>query len=99
MYTIPLLTIPTILMLNTLLSAQDENGAQLFNDAKCMRCHSSTHFKPKEEKVSSFVKLQKSVNACALNTNTAWFDDETMQVVHYLNHKYYKFKTPPLNED
>jgi len=92
MYTIQLLTISITLMLSTLLSAQDENGAELFNDAKCMRCHSSAHFKPKEEKVSSFPKLQKSVNACALNTNTAWFDEETKEVVHYLNNKYYKFE-------
>jgi len=99
MHLIQLLAISTMLLASTLFSSEDENGAELFNDAKCMRCHSSAHFKPKEDKVSSFPKLQKSVKACALNTNTAWFDEETKEVVHYLNNKYYKFEKPPITTD
>jgi len=78
--------------LTSSLSAQDENGAKLFNDAKCMRCHTGAHFQAKENKVNSLPELHNSVNACAINTNTTWFDEETKEVVHYLNNKYYKFK-------
>ena len=92
MHIFQLLTIVGGLLLSSLLSAKDENGTKLFNDAKCMRCHTGAHFQAKENKVNSLPELHKSVNACAINTNTTWFDEETKEVVHYLNNKYYKFK-------
>ena len=76
----------------TILQADNQEAQELFNDAKCMKCHAPSHFKHKVEKVTNFSKLHKSVTACAQNTDAGWFDDETKDVSRYLNKKYYKYE-------
>ena len=81
-----------VTLLSSLAQADIEEAKELFNEAKCMKCHTPNHFKHKEDKVSNFHKLHKSVTACALNTGAGWFDDETKDVSRYLNKKYYKYE-------
>lgn len=88
-----------LFLLTSNLYAEEGEGKELFTDAKCMECHNNSDFKVNTKKVNNYRRLQKSVNACAINTDAAWFDDETEEVVHYLNKKYYKFKAPAKEEE
>ena len=67
-------------------------GKRLFNENKCVECHSTDKFKYRKDKVNNFDKLHKTVNSCSSNTNTGWFDDEVMDVSSYLNRDYYHFE-------
>jgi hypothetical protein len=83
----------TALLISTLLNANDpENGKELFDEAKCMGCHNKGDFKYNQKKVKNMKILHQKVDACAINNGAGWFDDETLDVVHYLNKEYYKFK-------
>ena len=88
------LTIIGSIILSSAVYADMSEAKELFHEAKCMECHNSGDFKVKQDKVNSFQKLHKTVNKCSYNTNTGWFDDETQDVVRYLNKEYYKFKEP-----
>ena len=99
MHTFTTIILSTTLLLSSTLYAEDGEGKELFNDAKCMECHNKEDFKINKKKVANYKKLQNSVNACAVNTDAAWFDDETEEVVHYLNKKYYNFKAPQKKEE
>lgn len=68
------------------------NGEELFNEAKCMECHNREDFKQDVKKVKDIKVLHQRVEACAINSDAGWFDDETQDVVHYLNKKHYKFE-------
>ncbi len=77
-----------------ILSAQANESEELIAQAKCMECHKKKGFKHRPDKVNSFNKLRKSVNACVYSTKTAWFDDETKDVTLYLNQQHYHYKVP-----
>ncbi len=79
------------LCFTTLQSAEHREAKELFIDAKCMSCHNDRDFTPKE-KMQDYKTLHKAVNACRYANNIEWFDDESVQVTKYLNHKYYKFE-------
>ena len=79
------------LLLSFSLLADVHNGEKLFNENNCIQCHAVNNLKPREHKVNSFIKLKKIVGACSFNTDTGWFDDEVMDVTHYLNENYYHF--------
>lgn len=68
------------------------NGEELFNEAKCMECHNTGDFKKDEKKVKNTKVLFQKVQACALNSEAEWFDEDMDDVVHYLNKKHYKFE-------
>ncbi|QSZ42084.1 hypothetical protein GJV85_08155 [Sulfurimonas aquatica] len=88
------LTFLIILLFITLnLSANSPEAKELFNKAECMSCHESIDFSHKKDKVNSFKKLHTSVEACVINNEVEWFDDETLDVTEYLNKKYYFFKS------
>ena len=83
----------TVVLVSSILYASDiEAGKELFDEAKCMECHNKEDFKYNKQKVKNMKKLHTSVEACAINNDAGWFDDETLDVVHYLNKEYYKFK-------
>lgn len=86
-----LITITTILFTTNLLADIPE-GKELFNESNCMECHEYDHFKADKKKVNSYAKLHKSVEMCAYNNDTGWFDDELVDVVNYLNKDFYRFK-------
>jgi len=74
------------------LSADVQEAQELFDEAKCMKCHERIGFNLKNEKVKSFKTLTKSVNQCVYSTHTGWFEEEISDVVHYLNDKHYHYK-------
>lgn len=87
-----ILSLITAVIISDTLVADMSEARELFNDANCMECHNLPDFTPKKDRVNSFSKLHKSVNACAFNTDAGWFDDETLDVVEYLNRDFYHFK-------
>jgi len=88
-----LLTYATTLLLCTSLYGIDiPNGKELFIEAKCMECHNKEDFAVNEKKVKNMKVLHQRVEACAINSDAGWFDDETLDVVHYLNKEHYEFK-------
>ena len=80
------------LITSTLFCSDIENGKELFNEAKCMDCHNVVDFKVKKNKITSIKKLHDIVTQCAFRDDIEWFDDDTEDVVNYLNNKYYKLK-------
>ena len=82
------------IVLSSLLQADMKEAEALFDEAKCMECHNNEDFKNRADKVNSFKKLEKSVNACSSNTDTGWFEEENEDVAAFLNHKFYHYKQP-----
>lgn len=83
----------------SIVSAQENNAKELITQAKCMECHNTKDFKHRPDKVNSFKKLRKTVNACVYGTKASWFDDETRDVTLYLNQQYYHYEVPVQEED
>lgn len=72
--------------------ADMSEAKELFDNGKCIQCHSTKEFKPRKNKVNSFKKLYTIVRKCSHNNDTGWFDDEAMDVAKYLNKNFYHFK-------
>lgn len=73
------------------------NGQRLFNESRCLECHSVDVFTSKDRKVKDLRGLESKVRQCDANLSTNWFDDQILDVVAYLNTTYYKFKDTTLN--
>lgn len=86
-------------LLATLAYADMEEAKEMFDEAKCMDCHTPNHFKHNEKKVNSYKKLSDSVRACATNNGAEWFDEDSDVVTEYLNKKHYHYKVPPKEEE
>lgn len=76
------------------LFAQHDEAKELMKDAECMSCHNNEDFVAKKGKVESFEKLSQTIDACRFGNDADWFDDESLDVAKYLNHKFYKFNKP-----
>jgi len=85
----------SLMSINTLY-ADIENGEELFDDASCLVCHETSDFKTREHKINSIQKLHNAVAQCAFNNDITWFDDETTDVVDFLNYKHYKLQKIPI---
>jgi len=72
------------------LSADIKNGKVLYSEEECSKCHSDDIFIHEDRKVTDYQKLKKQVKWCAFENDVTWFDDETHDVIHYLNHYFYK---------
>ena len=92
------ITLIGTLIFTSIVYADHSEAKELFDDAKCMECHNNEDFKPRENKVNNFDKLHKAVKRCAYNNSISWFDDETLDVVKYLNKEFYHFKEPNLSK-
>ena len=68
-----------------------EEGKEMFDEAKCIECHNTSDFKS-SKKVHSFEQLEARVQACQLNTDAGWFDEDVTDVADYLNQDFYKLK-------
>lgn len=88
-----------VFLVATLLQADMEEAKEMFDEAECMRCHTPSHFKHRDDKVNSYKKLSNSVKSCARNSNAEWFDEDADMVTNYLNYKHYHYKVPPQSEE
>ncbi len=91
----PLNKITILLMISFgFLDAKDaKNGEDLYYFSDCTNCHNPSNFSEENRKAKNYKELHRSVDGCRYSTNVNWFDKERDDVVHYLNTKYYKFKT------
>ncbi|HID00414.1 MAG TPA: cytochrome c [Piscirickettsiaceae bacterium] len=80
-----------LLSTQTLASETIQMGKSLFEEAKCMACHTNRPFNGDNSRVSDFKSLSTMVEACNTNLGVGWFPEEVEAVAHYLNHHYYKF--------
>jgi hypothetical protein len=83
----------------TVAHANMDEAKEMFDEAKCMECHTPNHFKHNEKKVNSYKKLSDSVRACATNNGAEWFDEDSDVVTEYLNDKHYHYKVPPKEDE
>ncbi len=83
--------IAATLLFTTSVYGGAEEGKEMFNEAKCIECHNTSDFK-NSKKVHSFKQLEARVQACQLNSDAGWFDEDVTDVADYLNHDFYKFK-------
>lgn len=79
------------LMATTSSFAGAEEGKTMFDEAKCIECHNTSDF-ANSKKVHNFKQLEQRVQACQLNTDAGWFDEDVTDVADYLNKDFYKFK-------
>jgi mono/diheme cytochrome c family protein len=70
------------------------NGKKLFEESRCMGCHTADSFTKPDRKVKNLAALESQVRRCDANLSTNWFDDQIMDVVTFLNQSYYKFPPP-----
>ena len=80
-----------LILCSSVLYGSHHTPKDLMDDANCMRCHTTSDFEAREEKVNSFKKLHHQVKACADNNYAGWFDEDVESVSEYLNLRYYKF--------
>ncbi len=79
------------LMLTTAAFGGVEEGKAMFQEANCMECHNTADFTG-STKVHNFKQLEDRVQACQLNSDAGWFDEDVTDVADYLNTDFYKFK-------
>ena len=72
--------------------ADVSEGKELFDEAKCMECHNNSDFAGDTSKVKSFHQMDGAVDACQVNNNAEWFDEDREMVSDYLNETFYKFQ-------
>ena len=68
-----------------------ENGDELHFD-NCTGCHTDELYQSPKRKINTLPKLGKQVRFCQNALGISWFDDETNDVIHYLNEEFYQFK-------
>ena len=71
-------------------AADLDNGDELHLDS-CTGCHDSQVYTRADRKVGDLAGLGRQVRFCRDNLGVPWFDDETDDVIAYLNHEFYKF--------
>lgn len=67
-------------------------GKEFFDEAKCMECHTSKDFTKGHSKAKNYKHVVTMVDACQINNNVGWFDEDIKEVSDYLNGEYYHFK-------
>ena len=90
---IRIMTIALAVFFSTYGYADMIKGKKLFDDAKCMECHSVGDFKDKKiRKSKTFSEMKGRVSACQIAHDAQWFDEDEHAVAVYLNKEYYHFK-------
>ncbi len=95
---VTLLLLPFILLTTASFAAATEQGKEL-HDTHCKACHVGMSggegdllYTRGDRRVSSLTKLENQVRRCETNLELKWFEEDIMDVVHFLNTRFYKFK-------
>ena len=67
------------------------NDARKKLDQDCSKCHGDQVYQRTNHKMQSLPQLRKQVNKCMTPGNASWFEDETEEVVQFLNNTFYNF--------
>lgn len=80
----------TILVILPLNSWGADRGRLLYEN-HCLACHESTVHIREKRLVKNFTDIEKYARRFSKLAGVEWSDDELLQVVSYLNRKFYKF--------
>lgn len=83
-----------MLLAQTPATADMERGKTL-TEKHCIGCHDDSVYTRKDRRATTLAALGKQVRRCETNLGLTWFDEETNDVINYLNTQYYKFETTP----
>ena len=67
------------------------DNARKLLDQNCTKCHGNQVYTRANHKMHSLPQLKTQVKRCMTPGNASWFEDETEEVVQYLNKTFYKF--------
>jgi len=87
-----LISAVVILLAQTPATADMERGKAL-TEKHCIGCHDDGVYTRKDRRATTLAALGKQVRRCETNLGLTWFDEETNDVINYLNTQYYKFET------
>lgn len=77
--------------LSSTIAADIENGDDL-HFSNCTGCHDESVYTRENRNVRDPERLGLQVRFCRDSLNLMWFDEDTDDVVEYLNQNYYHFK-------
>jgi len=86
--------LPAILCIAWAMPVWAENfkrGEELYND-HCDFCHDSSTHPGKIQNVKSLSELKKRIDSWAEHTGQHWNEQDTNDVLYYLNKSYYHFE-------
>ena len=69
----------------------DADKGKKLHDEHCTKCHGSEVYTRKDRFIDNRAALDKQVKRCQLNVGAQWFDEDTSDVVNYLNQSFYHF--------
>ena len=72
------------------LPGDSANGMRLFN-ANCTRCHDTSVLTRPDRTVQSLDALKKQIAGCAHMANAQFSEQETQDLLKYLNDQFYHF--------
>jgi len=75
----------------TSLFSDIKNGKEMYDEADCKRCHDDYLYGVDHRKLKSLDELDVRVKRCAVSY-AGWFEEDTQDVLEYLNKKFYKFE-------
>lgn len=85
--------IPLIgLMLSSVAAQADTAQGKMLQEKNCTKCHDSTVYTRPDRRITSLAALQERVNGCTKPAGVKWSQQQTMDVVDYLNTEFYHFK-------
>ncbi|ORU93894.1 MAG: hypothetical protein A6F70_06960 [Cycloclasticus sp. symbiont of Bathymodiolus heckerae] len=75
------------------LYASDLNNGKTLHTENCLSCHTTNKYISSTRSVHNLAELTSRVKRCDFSLGTQWFEEDIADVIAYLNHDFYKFKT------
>lgn len=89
------LTAALVMLLAQAPAMADMERGKALTEKHCIGCHDDGVYTRKDRRVTTLDALGKQVRRCETNLGLTWFDEETNDVINYLNTQYYKFEATP----
>ena len=95
----PLLALLMLVVFSMQSFAADIESGKSLHDGNCINCHAqmlggdgTAIYTREDRKMESFAALNKQVRRCRDSLGMPWPEDQILDVIHYLNQSFYKFK-------
>jgi cytochrome c peroxidase len=73
------------------LNESELQGKEFYDEANCKSCHDDYVFEKDTHKMKNKKELTTRVKRCAVSY-ADWFEEDTLQVIEYLNTRFYHYK-------
>ena len=80
------------LMLSGVAAQADTTQGKQLVEKNCTSCHTTSVYTRPNKQVNSLAALQHRVNGCEKPAGVKWSEQQTKDVVEYLNKEFYHFK-------